>query len=131
MIQSYTIRGSAGAGGAGAATATDMTPQAICGRVLSVVLTYNDAPPAGTTDVTVTVLTEGGMPALTLVSRVNSATNITVYPAASLTDNTGTVVTYDGTRPVRVPQPIYGRVQSVIAQANNGDSVDVTIVVDR
>jgi len=130
VIRSRTIIGDAAVGADDLATATTITPEALVGAVLAVGITYLGTPPAGT-DVTVTCLSEGGGPDLTLVNLVDAITDVTIYPAISQTDNTGAAVNYDaGGRPVKEPARINGRVQVVVDQANAGDSVNVTVILE-
>ena len=115
-------------GGAGAGTATGYSPH-VEGRVLAVHVDYVGSPPAGTTDFT---LSDESDPASeSIVSLTDQATDIKVYPRRLLETNDGTDVTYDGTRKVYGHYVVHGRLEAVIAQANNDDSVTVTVWIER
>jgi hypothetical protein len=114
----------AAVGSAGAATATGYSPH-VKGRVLAVHVAYVDSPPAATTDFTLS--DEGDPSSEAIVSLVDAATDVKLYPRRLLETNDGTDLTYDGTRPVSEPYVVYGRLEAGIAQANEGDSVTVTV----
>lgn len=116
------INSGSAAGGAGVATANDTSTINVNGAVFAVYIKYNDSPPA-TTDVT--IATEGTSPkppALTLLTVSDAATDGYFYPRIEMQDNTGSGVSaYD--LPV-----IADKIKVTIAQANNGDSVDVWLL---
>ena len=92
-------------------------------------MNYQDAPPAGTTDFT---LSDEGDPASeSIISISNAATDIKVYPRRVVELNDGTDITYDGTNEVYEPYVVCGRLEATIAQANNNDYVDVTVWFER
>lgn len=118
------------AGGAGVATANATTTNPLYGEVLAVYVKYNDSPPAGTTDVTVaTQGTSPAVPALTFLTLTDAATDGYFYPRTILHDLTGTAVTFDNTNEIYGPVAIADKVKVTIAQANNGDSVDVWLLM--
>lgn len=112
------------AGGAGVATATAYSPH-VSGEILAVHVEYKDSPPAGTTDFT---LSDENDPAgESILSLTNTATDAKHYPRRAIQDNAGADVTFDGTNEIYEPYVVHGRLKATIAQANNGDSVTVTV----
>lgn len=123
MIDSVKWSTGAAAGGAGVATATGYSP-VIRGVILAVYVDYQGSPPA-TTDFT---LSDEQDPASeSIISITNAATDIKVYPRRVVETNDGTDITYDGTYKVYEPYVVHGRLEAVIAQANNDDYCDVTV----
>lgn len=120
MIRSYrtTITTT---GSAGTSTGTATTPAPLCGRILAINLDYS-ASQANTTDVTVTSAT----PAITILTRSNSATDGTFYPRVLLHDTSAAALTavYDTI-------PVDGYITVAAAQGNNGETVAVTILYDE
>jgi hypothetical protein len=110
-------------GGAGASTATGYSPH-VSGKILAVYVAYIGSPPA-TTDFTLS--DEGDPAAESIITLVNAATDIKIYPRRLLETNDGTDLTYDGTRKVYGEYVIHGRLKAVIAQANDADSATVTV----
>lgn len=114
------------AGGAGVATANASTTVPLCGFVVRVYVKYNDAPPAATTDVVIATLgTSPRPPAQTILSVANAATDGWFFPQALIHVNTtgaAVAATYDWIA-------IDDFVNVNIAQADNGDSVDVWLLL--
>lgn len=113
------------AGGAGVATANASTTTPIIGELMGVYIQYNDAPPAGTTDVVLsTVGSEPFPPTVSFLTRTNSATGGWFRPALQLCDGTGAAIA-----------GAYGAVLLAdfvnvkIDQANAGDSVSVWLLL--
>lgn len=119
------INSGVAAGGAGVATNNSTITTTVRGLVAAVYVKYNDSPPAGTTDVTVATLgTSPSAPALTLLSITNAATDGWFFPrAVEHLNSDGTALTS------HTYLPVEDRVKVTIAQANNGDSVDVWLLV--
>lgn len=116
-------------GGDGVATATGYSRASVAGRVLAVYVDYVDSPPAATTDLT---LSDSGDPAAeSILSLVDQATDIKVYPRRLVETNDGTDLTYNGTSKVYEPYAVHGRLKAVIAQANAGDSCTVTVWIEQ
>lgn len=116
------------AGGTGTATATGYSPH-VKGKVLAVHVDYKDSPPAGTTDFT---LSDEADPASeSIITLVNTATDIKIYPRRVTEKNDGTDILYAAGEEVYEPYLVHGRLEAIIAQANNGDSVTVTVWYDR
>lgn len=114
----------AAAGGAGVATANATTTSPINGLLLAIYLKYQDSPPAATTDVT--VATSGtAHPAVTLLSITNAATDAWFYSQVNICNTSGTAQTSNW-----MPIPICDTVKVTIAGANNGDYVDVYLLVE-
>lgn len=114
------------AGGSGVATSNATSTNIVKGQVMGVYIKYNDSPPAGTTDVTVaTAGTTGYVPAQTIMAISNAATDVFKYPAAQQSNAAdGTAITGAYT-----PIVICDKVKVTIAQANNGDNVDVWLLM--
>lgn len=112
-------------GGAGTSTANSTTAIVASGLVAAIYVKYNDSPPAGTTDVTVTTLgTSPSAPALTLLSISNAATDGWFFPRAlEHLNSDGSALT------THTYMPLQDKVKVTIAQANDGDSVDVWLVL--
>ena len=128
MIRQVQFSTGAAAGADGVATATGYSGGPVAGRVLAVHVDYLDSPPA-TTDLT---LSDAGDPAAeSILSLVNQATDIKIYPRRLVETNDGTDLTYDGTRKVYEPHVVHGRLKAVIAQANAADSCTVTVWIEE
>lgn len=121
-IRRTTIAVTAATGGAGAATATAYSDQAVDGEIIAVYLAYLGSPPAGTTDVTIT---DDGSPAQAILTITNGATDGWHYPMYQAENSSGAAITNQG-RPIRVS----GHLKGVIAQANDADGVTITVVWD-
>ena len=118
-------------GGAGVATANADSNHRVSGRVLGVYVKYNDSPPAGTTDVTIKAVgSSPAPPSYNVLAVSNAATDGWFYPRVALCDQDGAALTYDGTRPVHDLLPLDDVLNVEIAQANNGDSVDVWLLLE-
>ena len=127
MIEGYTIIGTATSGGAGTSTSTTVYPSMISGRIIAVGVVFRDSPPGATTDVTVrTAGVNSGLPKVTLYSKTDSATNVWVQPHALIDDINGADIAANYT-----PVVIHDQVEVVVTGANDGDSVDVVLMVER
>ena len=124
MIDQVQFSTGVASGGAGVATATGHSVR-VAGRVLAVHLEYLDSPPAGTTDFTLS--DEGDPISEAIVNLVNAATDLKLYPRRVVQDNANNDVTFDGTNEIYEPYVVCGRLEATVAQANNGDSVMVTV----
>lgn len=107
----------------GSATGTETTNYPLDGRLAAIHLDYS-ATQAATTDVTVT----GGNPATTLLTVTDNKTDGWYYPHAVAQDAAGANVTYDGTRPIYIPTPLAGYLTVAVAQADDGETVTVTVL---
>jgi hypothetical protein len=115
-------------GGAGASTATVTGTVPVHGAILSVYLKYNDTPPAGTTDVTLTTTgtASNAPPAQTILSVSNAATNGYFYPRVpEHLASTGAAITDSYDWPI-----VYDTLTLTIAQANDGDSVEAWVTFE-
>lgn len=113
-------------GGAGTSTANATSTKVLNGRVQGIYVKYNGSPPAGTTDVTVkTVGTSPYPPSYNLLVLTNAATDGWFYPRVQVHDTTGSAIAAEYT-----PLLIHDFVNVTIAQANDGDSADVWILLD-
>lgn len=117
------INSGSASGGAGVATASATTVIPIVGFVTAIAVRYNDSPPA-TTDVTVAGAGTNHV-ALTLLTLTNANTNVVKNVRHAIHDDTGAVITFDGTNEVYDVPALSDFVTVTIAQANNADSVDV------
>ena len=127
MIDRVQFSTGAASGGAGVATATGHSVR-VAGWVLAVHLDYQDSPPAGTTDFTLSDETDPISEAI--VSLANAATDLKLYPRRKVQDSGNNDVTFDGTNEIYEPYVVCGRLEATIAQANNGDSVTVTVWIE-
>jgi hypothetical protein len=129
MIDFIKFNTGAAAGGAGVATSTGNSPH-ISGEIIAVALEYLDTPPAGTCDFTLS--DEGDPQSEAIISRPNSATDIKIYPRRILEQADGTDLLYAAAgEEVYGRFVVHGRLEAVIAQANNGDSVNVFVWFER
>lgn len=111
------------AGGAGVATSNATTTHAIKGKVLGVAIQYNDSPPV-TTDVT--VATSGtNLPALVITKVSNSATGVYSPVGHAVIGADGAAIANE-----YAPPAIDDTVTVTIAQADNGDSADVWLLLE-
>lgn len=112
--------------GAGTATATGYSSP-VHGEVLAVYVNYQDSPPAATTDFT---LSDESDPASeSIITLVNTATDIKIYPRRVTEQNDGTDILYETGEEVYEPYVVHGRLEATIAQANADDYCDVTVWV--
>ena len=130
IIDFVEINTGVATGGAGTATANASTTAVIYGEILAVYLTYEDSPPASTTDVTL-ASDAGIIGAQTILSRVNNATDGVHYPRVETADNLGATNTYNATEPVYTPFVVMNTLNLLVAQANVGDSVKAVIIFRR
>jgi len=124
MLDRIQFSTGAAVGEDGAATVTAHSPH-VSGKVLAVHVAYVDSPPAATTDVT---LSDEGDPASeAIVSLVNAATDIKIYPRRVTEKNDGTDILYTTGEEVHEPYVVHGRLEATIAGANAGDSATITV----
>lgn len=115
-------------GGAGVSTATGYSPP-ISGLIHAVHVDFQGSPPAGTTDFT---LSDENDPAgESIVSIIDSATDIKMYPRRIVEKNDGTDVLYETGEEVHEKFAVHGRLEAVIAQANDNDYCDVYVWFER
>lgn len=119
------INSGAAVGNDGAATITGTSSQIVQGWIYSVVVKYNDSPPAGTTVVTVKTKGSNG-PSKTILTITNSATDKEYLPRLDTCSPAGVVYSSNDAL-----TPVDDYVQVVIAGANAGDNVDVYLSVVR
>ena len=128
MIDRVQFSTGAAAGGAGVATATGYSVP-VQGKVLAVNVDYVDSPPGATTDFT---LSDESDPASeSIISLVDQATDIKICPRRITEQNDGTDILYVTGEEVFEPYVVHGRLEATIAQANNDDSVMVTVWLER
>lgn len=123
-IRTYVIEATPSAGGAGASTVADRTPQGITGRIVAIGLTYLGSPPAATTDVTITVLGDT-LPDLQVLKIENAATDSWWFPRHLDHDETGVAVA------TRSAPAISGAIEALIEGANDGDGVRAMVIVQE
>ena len=122
----------AAVGEAGVATANANTNHKLTGKIHAIYVKYNDSPPASTCDVAITTKgTSPSVPAITLYSKSDSATDVLVYPRIQVHTTGGTALTMDGTNIQSDKIAIDDQVNVKIDQANVGDNVDVWIALEK
>lgn len=110
----------AATGGAGVAAGTRVSDHAVSGILIGVFIQYNDAPPAGTTDVGIkTVGASGTLPSIPLLTISNAATDGYYIPKAP--EYTAAGVATGGYGFFNVND----KIQVDMAGANNDDTVSV------
>lgn len=117
----------ASTGGAGTLAANVDTPVAVRGRVSGIYIQYNDAPPAATTDVT--IKTKGASPeppTYDVLKVSNAATDGWFWPQVQICDTAGAAIAGEYT-----PVIVHDYLNIAIAQANDGDSVTVWLLVEE
>ena len=130
-IEAIEFKSGTTSGGAGTYTSTSPAKR-ISGVVVAVGLTYNDSPPAGTTDII--VRTKGRIgPVRTILSLVNAATSGWFDIAGPVVDAAdGTTPSYNATEPItRIGIPVEDDVELFVDDANDGDSVDAVLLVEN
>jgi len=106
------------AGGAGVATGNATSSRIIDGQIVAVQLKYIDSPPV-TTDVAVELVdSDAGFANQPIVTKSNSATDITLYPQVQACDTDGVAITG-----AYAPIVGHGYVKVTMSQANNNDQV--------
>lgn len=123
---SVSINSGATAGGAGASTNNNTSSHVVVGQICSIGVTYNGSPPAST-DVVIATAGKNG-PALTILTLTNANSDGWFHPRHAIDSNAGADITYDGTRVVHDKVTVADYLKVTVAQANDGDSVDVVIV---
>lgn len=120
-IRRTVVTASPAAGGAGVATVSAISDIPIDGLIRAIHLTYLDAPPAATTDVTIAEAYR--TPATPILTVTNGATDGWRYPMGQAIDQAAATLTGMG-----APIPVNDHVKVTIAQANNADGVTAIIV---
>ena len=118
-------------GGAGNATATGHS-QPVSGRVLAVSVMYVDEPP-GTTDLLVydeNDPTAGG-PLGAILQFFNTNTDRKIYPRRAISAFDGADILYVEAFPVYDYFVAHGRLSAVLLGADPGDSVELTVWLER
>lgn len=117
----------ASTGGAGASAATKVTSDIISGLVHGIVIQYNDAPPAGTTDVGIKTKGQSGvLPSVPLLTITNAATNGYFAPRTACVNASNAAITDS-----YAPFVVNDYIQIDLAGANDGDSVTVWLFLER
>jgi len=101
-------------GSSGNATAVGYSVP-VTGLIHKVRLEYSGNPPA-TTDVT--LMDESDPGAESIINRMNSGSNTTIYPRRAVQTNSGTNCTYDGVRIVYENFVVNGRLKLTVSQTN-------------
>lgn len=115
----------ASVGGNGVATANATSKVEISGYVVGVYVKYNDAPPAGTTDVTIATLgTSPAAPSRTILTLTDTATDGWFYPQANVCSTAAA-----NQAAIWTKIPIADYVKVTIDQANAADNVDVWLMI--
>jgi len=113
-------------GGAGTSTNNATGSIAITGNLLGFYIRFNDSPPAATADTTIQ-LVNGVLPTRTVLTITNGATD-GFYAVRQGAVSTANAAITDSN--VYIPL-IRDNIKVTLAQANDGDSVDVWAVVDQ
>lgn len=127
MIKEYRFRTITTAGADGSATGEDTSDYPIAGRFLSVNIAYS-AGQENTCDVTIATV---HTPVRTILTKSDNDTSLWVDPRHKVQDETGADVTYDGTNEVYEPVPVCDYIKVSVAGADNGETVDVTILYEE
>ena len=114
-------------GAAGAAAGTVVSSQPVRGMIIGIDIQYNDAPPAGTTDVGIkTKGASGVLPSRNILTISNAATDGYFCPRVETVKADGSVSSFvDGVHYVE------DYIQVDMAGANAGDSVSIWIYTDK
>lgn len=126
MLDYIKVSSGTTAGGAGASTSNATSTEEITGELVGFYVKYNDSPPAATTDVTIATVGTV-LPDRTLLTITNAATDgfFAVRYGAVSTSNAAITNSFDEI-------PLYrDKIKVTVAQANDGDSVDVWMVYER
>lgn len=127
MIDRVHFSTGAAVGTAGVATATGYSVH-VSGKVLAVYIKYLGSPPGATTDLT---LSDEADPASeSIITLVDAATNIKIYPRRVTEQNDGTDILYVAGEEVYEPYIVHGRLEAIIAQANAADYCEITAWID-
>ena len=127
MIDRIQFTTGAATGVDGSATATGYSPH-VQGKVLAVYVDFQDSPPAGTTDFT---LSDENDPASeSIIALTNTATDIKIYPRRITEKNEGTDILYETGEEVHEPYIVHGRLEATIAQANADDYCIITAWIE-
>jgi hypothetical protein len=127
MIRRIAMPQLVAAGSAGTAVGTAVSTEPVRGRLVAAYLNYSGT--ATTTDVT--LLTRAS-PAMTLLSVANNITDGWYFPmAASHLASSGAALTYDGTHPVVTQQVVCDYVEARLAQGDDEDTLDVTLLLEE
>lgn len=119
------LNSGAAVGGNGAATASATSTIEIRGFVASIGIKYNDAPPAVSTDVTISTQgTSPNAPSRNILTVTNAATDGYFQPQVNVWSTTGAQQAA-----VWTPIPIADYVTVTIANANAADNVDVWLLM--
>jgi hypothetical protein len=127
MIDRVQFSTGAAAGGAGNATVTGYS-QPISGRVLAVSVMYVDEPPV-TTDLL--VYDENDPTADPIVQLFNTNTDRKIYPRRAINAFDGADILYTDAFPVYDHFVVHGRLSAVMVGADPGDSVELTVWLER
>jgi len=126
MIQLLRLDAITTTGSDGSATGSYTTPGPVTGKVLGVHIDYSTAQ-AATTDVTIATV---HAPVTTILTVTDNKTDGWYYPRHQVHDSTGTALTLDGTRIMVEPVAIEDQVTVSVAQADNTETVTVSLVIE-
>ena len=117
----------ASTGGAGASAATKVTNDVVNGLIHGIVIQYNDAPPAATTDVGIkTKGLTGVLPSVNLLVITNAATDGYFAPRSACVSAAAAAITNS-----HAPFAVNDYLQIDLAGANDGDSVTCWFFLER
>lgn len=109
---------------AGATTGSATSPRPIAGNLLAVHLDFSGSM-AATADTTIARVSDGLMPAETLLTITDSATDAWYYPRVQAHGATGSALTG-----IYEPYPLAGYVSVAVAQGTQNESVTVTLIYE-
>ena len=113
-------------GGAGVSTANADSKTILRGRLVGIYLKHNGSPPATSDVVVKTKGTAPYPPSYNLLTRTNLQTDGWFYPQVAVTDVAGVAIAGEYGY-----QVVHDYINVSIAQANDGDSVDVWLLLSN
>ena len=124
--QSVSINSGDTTGGAGSSTNNNTSSHVVVGQICSIGVTYNGSPPASV-DVTIATAGNNG-PALTILTLTNVRADGWFHPRHVVDSNAGADIEYADGYSVYDKVCIADNIKVTVAQADDGDSVDVVVV---
>lgn len=125
MVNLYKMTATC-SGADGSATGTAMTEFPIIGTIKAIHIDHS-AGGAVTTDVAIATV---NTPSIAILTVTDSATDGWYHPSVVLHDNAAAAVTYDGVNEIYVPVSVVDAIKVTVAQANDEQTVTVTIIYE-
>ena len=123
---SVSINSGDTAGGAGASTSNNTSSHVVVGQICPIGVTYNGSPPASV-DVVVATAGNNG-PALTILTLTNVRVDGWFHPRHVVDDAAAADIEYADGYSVYDKVCVADNIKVTVAQADDGDSVDVVVV---